>query len=117
VTTDSRLHIGEFLSQALVQCHDTRKTMTGAAKDTTTIGKDTPAKIPQRKRSRAGETRTQRDTSAESSLAMPHERDQSVDMTPETPDPKIRQAARDVEVGRQDTSKAIETDKAYQKQK
>lgn len=91
--------------------------MAGAAKDTITTGKGMPAKTPQDGGSPTGKTHTQHDASVESSLALPHERDQSVDMTPETPDPKIRQAGRDVESGRQDTSKAVETDQAYQKQK
>lgn len=91
--------------------------MTSAAKDTTTTGKGMPAKTPQDGGAPADKTRTPHDASVESSLAMPHERDQSVAMTPETPDPKIRQAGRDLEIGRQDTSRGIETDQAYQKQK
>ena len=50
-------------------------------------------------------------------LAMPHERDQSTDMTPEANDPVIEQAARDVKRGMKDTSKGPEMDKAYDKLK
>lgn len=48
---------------------------------------------------------------------MPNERDESVDMTNGTPDPVIEQAAVDVARGLQDTSKAVELDRAYQKLK
>lgn len=50
-------------------------------------------------------------------LAMPHERDQSTDMTPEAKDPMVEQAARDVKRGVKDTSKGPEMDKAYDKLK
>lgn len=56
-----------------------------------------------------------RDASGESNMSLPHERDQWTDMTPDTPDPMIEQASRDVAAGRQDTSKAQETDKTYEK--
>lgn len=87
------------------------------SQETSTTGKGMPSKTPQDNGTRVGKAPTQRDASVESSLAMPHERDQSTDMTPATPDPKIRQAERDVNSGKQDTSKALETDRAYQKQK
>ena len=50
-------------------------------------------------------------------LLMPHERDQSTDMTPEAADPVVKQAARDVKRGLQDTSKGLEMDKTYDKLK
>ena len=50
-------------------------------------------------------------------LLMPHERDQSTDMTSEEIDPVIEQAGRDVKRGLQDTSKGPEMDKAYDKLK
>ena len=48
---------------------------------------------------------------------MPNERDESVDMTNDVPDPMIEQAAADVARGLQDTSKAVELDRAYKKLK
>lgn len=54
---------------------------------------------------------------ASDDLALPHERDQSTDMTPEAIDPVVAQADRDVKRGFQDTSKGPEMDKAYDKLK
>lgn len=48
---------------------------------------------------------------------MPHERDESVDMTHGTPDKNVEQAYRDVKRGLQDTDRGPVADKAYQKQK
>lgn len=48
---------------------------------------------------------------------MPHERDQDLDMTPETPDAAMVQASKDVEHGVKDTSKGPEMNAAYAKQK
>ena len=48
---------------------------------------------------------------------LPHERDQSVDMTHGEPDAQMEQAYRDVERGLQDTDRGPPADKAYQKQK
>ncbi len=48
---------------------------------------------------------------------LPHERDESVDMTHGAPDARMEQAHRDVERGLQDTDRGPPTDKAYQKQK
>ena len=48
---------------------------------------------------------------------LPHERDESVDMTHGEPDPQIEQAYRDVQRGLQDTDRGPPADKAYQKQK
>ena len=48
---------------------------------------------------------------------MPNERDQDLDMTPETPDPAMTQASKDVKRGVKDTSKSPEMDAAYAKQK
>ena len=55
-------------------------------------------------------------TSSGESLSpeMPHERDETVGMTGGVPNEHVRQAARDVERGLQDTSRAEETDRAYQ---
>ena len=54
---------------------------------------------------------------AKDDLSLPHERDQSTDMTPEEIDPVIEQAGRDIKRGLQDTSKGPEMDKAYDKLK
>ncbi|MNV98835.1 hypothetical protein D3C71_1941340 [compost metagenome] len=48
---------------------------------------------------------------------LPHERDESVDMTHGKPDAQVEQAYRDVQRGLQDTDKGPPADKAYQKQK
>ena len=50
-------------------------------------------------------------------LPMPNERDQDVNMTPETPDPAMTQASKDVKRGVKDTSKGPEMDATYAKQK
>jgi hypothetical protein len=52
-----------------------------------------------------------------SDAKLPHERDQSVDMTGGTPSREVQQAHRDVSRGLQDTSRAQETDRAYKKLK
>lgn len=48
---------------------------------------------------------------------LPHERDQSVDMTHGEPDAQMEQAYKDVKRGLQDTDRGPQADKAYQKQK
>jgi hypothetical protein len=50
-------------------------------------------------------------------LLMPNERDESIAMTPDAPDPVIEQAAVDVARGLQDTSKGVELNRAYTKLK
>jgi hypothetical protein len=67
--------------------------------------------------SQAGRQITPQDASAEASLELPSDRDQSSNMTAAEPDPKVEQAAVDLKRGLSDTSKGAETDKAYQKQK
>lgn len=78
-------------------------------------GKGLPAKEPQPQKSLPGRQPDARDSSAEQSLELPRDRDEAQDMTAGQVDPHIRQAARDLENGLQDTSKALETDKAYRK--
>ena len=56
-------------------------------------------------------------TSEEQHPKLPHERDQSVDMTHGQPDVQVQQAYRDVQRGLQDTDRGPPADKAYQKQK
>ena len=74
-----------------------------------------PAKTPSPGRSRPGQAATPQDASDESSLALPHERDQSSDMTDTQPDPQVQQAARDLKRNLQDTDKSLAMDKTYQK--
>lgn len=85
--------------------------------ETLNAGKGMPARNAKPDPERAGKPPTAHDASVEFSLATPNERDQSTDMTPDVPDPKIQQAAVDVACGREDTSKATETNRAYQNQK
>ena len=54
---------------------------------------------------------------ASDDLSLPHERDQSTDMTAETEDPVVTQASKDLQRGLKDTSKGAEMDKAYAKLK
>lgn len=74
-----------------------------------------PARTPLSQRSRPGKHATPADGSVESSLSLPHERDQALDMTSEASDPQVEQAARDLKRGIKDTSKAPEMDQAYRK--
>jgi hypothetical protein len=74
-----------------------------------------PAKDPRAQRSRPGQQDTLKDGAEESSLELPHERDQAVDMTNAKPNPVVEQADRDVKRGVKDTSKSVEMDRAYKK--
>ncbi|MDP3228723.1 MAG: hypothetical protein Q8N13_12195 [Acidovorax sp.] len=56
-------------------------------------------------------------SNAQEKPKLPHERDESVDMTHGQPDAQIEQAYRDVKRGLQDTDRGPPADKAYQKQK
>ncbi|MDO9359050.1 MAG: hypothetical protein Q7T70_08690 [Polaromonas sp.] len=76
-----------------------------------------PRKQASEGRSRPGQAETPADASDEASLAMPHERDQSTDMTDPQPDAKVKQAHTDLKRGLQDTSKQPAMDDAYRKQK
>jgi len=76
-------------------------------------GKGMPAKAPREQR--PGQAGTPQDGAVQASLELPHERDQSLDMTPAKPDPAVKQAARDLRRGLKDTSKAPEMDRAYKK--
>lgn len=80
----------------------------------------TPASIPAQpatQRARVGKPPTLRDAAVEAKLQMPNERDESIAMTADAPDPVIEQAAVDVARGLQDTSKAAELDRTYKKLK
>jgi hypothetical protein len=77
-----------------------------------------PAKDPREPSAgQPGRQITPKDASAEASLELPSDRDQSSAMTAAELDPKVQQAATDLKRGLSDTSKGAETDKAYQKQK
>lgn len=81
-----------------------------------TSGKGMPTSTPATGGGQWGTTENEpRDVLSDSSMALPHERDQWTDMTNDTPDPIIEQASRDVKNGLKDTSKGLETDQAYEK--
>ena len=60
---------------------------------------------------------TPRDAAGNAQLRMPDERDESLDMTNDAPDPLMEQAAVHMARGLQDTSRAAELDRAYKKLK
>ncbi|MDB5895288.1 MAG: hypothetical protein JWQ88_2819 [Rhodoferax sp.] len=62
-------------------------------------------------------TQQQDGADVEGNMSMPHERDQSSHMTNGVPNSKIKQGAEDMERGLQDTSKGLELDRTYQKQR
>ncbi len=72
---------------------------------------------PPTQRARVGKPPTPRDAAVEEKLLMPNERDESVAMTADEPDPVIEQAAVDVARGIKDTSKGAELNRAYTKLK
>ena len=76
-----------------------------------------PQKKPQAGRPRTGHASSPADASDEASLALPHERDQSVGMTDETPDPKVEQASKDLGRGLKDTGKQPPMDATYDRLK
>ncbi|NMM09584.1 MAG: hypothetical protein HHJ16_04860 [Polaromonas sp.] len=63
----------------------------------------------------ANRTGTLQNASVDVSLQLPHERDQSVDMTARETSSVVEQARRDLAKGLQDTSKGAEMDAAYKK--
>ncbi len=76
-------------------------------------GKGMPAKDPKPQKPMTNRQPDASDGSAEDSLESPNDRDQATDMTSDQVDPHIRQAAKDLENGLQDTSEGLETDRAY----
>jgi hypothetical protein len=72
---------------------------------------------PPAQHGKVGKPPTPRDAAVEAKLQMPNERDESVAMTADAPDPVIEQAAVDVARGLQDTSKGAELNRAYKKLK
>ena len=80
-------------------------------------GKGMPAKAPRVQRSRPERAGSPKDASVEASLELPHERDQSVDMTGGQLSTEVEQAGRDLRRGLKDTSKGPEMGRAYKKLK
>lgn len=76
-----------------------------------------PAKEPKAQRALAGQHEAPTDSAVNNTLELPHHRDQAVDMTNSQNSPVIEQAAKDVDKGLQDTSKAPEMHRTYKKQK
>ena len=74
-----------------------------------------PAKDDRRQAALPGRQTTLKDSVVEASVRLPNDRDQSSDMTAAAPDPKVKQAAKDLKRGLSDTSKGAEMDKAYAK--
>lgn len=93
------------------------KTRTPRQKGTPTEGKGMPARQPKPDPAAVARALTLHDIAVEASLSLPHERDQSIDMTADAPDAVIQQAQRDVKRGLQDTSKGPEMNRAYSKLK
>ena len=56
-------------------------------------------------------------TPVPSEPALPHERDESTSMTGGLPSEVVQQGARDLTRGLEDTSRALEADRAYKKLK
>jgi hypothetical protein len=76
-----------------------------------------PIRRAQPQTPRPGQHESARSASAENSLELPHDRDQTMNMTNAQPSPVIEQAAQDVKDGLKDTSKAPEMHHTYQKQR
>ena len=85
------------------------------AQDAAGRGAGLPAQPAQTERTPTDSPFTPKEASIKSSIRLPHERDEDADITNETdtePGP-LKQAARDLEHGLKDTSRANETDQAY----
>jgi hypothetical protein len=78
-------------------------------------GKGQPAKDPQPQKPMTDRQPDFNDASTEQTLELPRDRDESSDMTSGQTSPMIEQAAKDVEGGLKDTSKAPELERAYRK--
>ena len=97
----------------------TQKSRTSPANtpDQPVAGKGMPAKDLQAQMQppMVGRHLNQKDGSAADSLELPSDRDQAQEMTDNQPSAHIKQAARDVNDGKKDTSKALEMDATYKK--
>lgn len=80
-------------------------------------GKGMPAKAPKPQRSLPGQHESPHDSAVKGSLELPHDRDQAVDMTSDQNSQRVKQAAKDLQKGLKDTSKAPEMNQAYKQQK
>lgn len=76
-------------------------------------GTGLPVRHAQAERQATGEPLTAKDASLKSSIRLPHERDEDAAMTNHAVQPRMRQAAQDLERGLKDTSRAPESDQAY----
>ena len=84
--------------------------------DQPAAGKGMPAREQKPQRSLPGQHETPGDSSVKNTLELPNDRDQALDMTDGQTSPVIEQAAKDIDNGLKDTSKAPEMDRAYKKQ-
>ena len=91
------------------------KPLSSNTPDQPAAGKGMPAKDPKPQKPMTNRQPDASDGSAEDSLESPNDRDQATDMTNGQVDPHIKQAAKDLENGLQDTSEGLETDRAYKK--
>jgi hypothetical protein len=83
--------------------------------DQPAAGKGQPARDAQPQQPQTGRQPDFHDASVQDTLELPRDRDEAQDMTAAAPDPLIQQAAKDLQKGLKDTSKAEETDGAYKK--
>lgn len=103
-------HVDAAITPADNKADDTAETQTPGP-----AGKGMPAREQRDQPNLTGRQISQSDAATETHLELPRDRDEAVDMTSRQPDPAVQQAARDLQQGRQDTSKAAETDRAYEK--
>lgn len=81
--------------------------------DTAGRGAGLPARDAQTERTATGDPLSAKEASAKSNLRLPHERDEDASMTNPAVQPRIHQAAKDLERGLKDTSRSTETDQTY----
>ncbi len=86
-----------------------------AQQDRAGRGAGQPAQKAQTEHQPTREPQTGKNESIKQSHHLPHDRDESVAMTASDTDPLIEQAARDIEGGLKDTSRAPEMDRSYKK--
>ncbi|WP_028605334.1 hypothetical protein [Ottowia thiooxydans] len=84
---------------------------------------DPSAPVPARVEQRTGITTVQQEPDAgpenqgATEASLPHEHDQSVPMTGNTPHPEVEQAFEDLERGLQDTDSALQAHNVYRRKK
>lgn len=96
---------------------NSQKTTSASSPDQPTAGKGMPAKDPKPQRSLPGQHETPHDSAVKGTLELPHDRDQAVDMTSDENSLRVEQAAKDLQKGLKDTSKAPEMNQTYKRQK